>query len=171
MRAPTQITQVCSPKVLVLAMVFLAVRNTCYIICLDLSDLCWVGPNGSYFQIRFSSSNCSLIVSSWVRRPPLAFHQHQQEPQCLRGCSGFKGCPVNISRHISRKNSGLARFQGLEIPLLTLPSIFPENHGWLVPNPDDTREENYSPNLGALSHCLLADNEGIDNMVPGTRWV
>ena len=92
-------------------------------------------------------------------RPLLAFNQHQQEPQCLRGCSRFKGCTVNISRHISRKNSGLARFQGLEIPLSTLPSIFPENHGWLVPNPDDPREENYSPNLGALI-----------SLPPGRQW-
>ena len=61
----------------------------------------------------------------------LGFHQNQQVAECLRGCSGFKGYTVNISGCISRKGSGLAFFQGPEVPLLTLPSIFPENPGWL----------------------------------------
>lgn len=54
-------TGLVSLRVCFLGLGFSIVRNTCYRVCLDFSDLlCSVGPNGNYFQIRISSINCSL---------------------------------------------------------------------------------------------------------------
>lgn len=155
-----------------LALVFLTVTNTCYIVCF-LTSVQW--DQRAVFSKSESPVPIAPLILLWAPEwgRLLGFHQNQQLPECLRGRSGFKGCTVNISGCISRKGSGLACFQGPEVPLLTLPSIFPENPGWLqiltTPMRRTIAETWWHWSKWAFLAHLLADNEGTGNMVPGTR--
>lgn len=166
MQTPTLMTQVCSLRVSFLAPVFSTLRNTCYSVCLDLSDLLHsVGPNGSYFQIRISSTNCSLnlLISSWVRRSQLGLHHNQQVPEFLRGSSGFKGYMVSISWHIFGNGNGLAFFQGAEAPIVDF-AFHLCRKPWLVLNTNDSHKEIHGPPSVALVHagfpCPPPDRQG-----------
>lgn len=111
-----------------------------------LRPFCSVGPNGSYFQVRISSTNCSLrfTLSSWVGRSQLGSHSSQQAPKFLKGRSGFERHTVSISWHISRTDNELAHFSGCRSPLVDF------NLSCLQKNLAGSQEENHNRSLVAL---------------------